>query len=215
MKSYLLALAFLFAQCNLSYAQQYRQKIEHWQTEYKREFLQDNRSPLTAKDTGLLHFFPVDSNYCVLATLQRTPRSKAFDMATHSGKTKRFKIYGILSFSLPQASDATPIETQKKVIQLPIYENLAHKQDSFADYLFLPFTDFTGGAESYGGGRYIDLLKKNIKGDTLEVDFNKAYNPWCVFKGGYSCPIPPDANRIQLRIPAGEMMPDETIRAKE
>lgn len=215
MKYCLLILSFLFAQCNWSYAQHYRQKIEQWRTDYKREFLQDSRSPLRAKDTAFLHFFPVDSNYCVLASLQRTPRSKVFEMATHSGKTKKFRTYGILSFRLALPNEHINSALQQAEIQLPIYENLAHKQDSFADYLFLPFTDYTGGEESYGGGRYIDLQKKNIYGDKIEVDFNKAYNPWCVFKGGYSCPIPPDANRIQLRIPVGEMMPDESIRAKE
>ncbi|MEO6833824.1 MAG: DUF1684 domain-containing protein, partial [Chitinophagaceae bacterium] len=162
-----------------------------------------------------LRFFPLDSSYCILATIRLTPDSKVFDMATHSGKNKKFKTYGILTMSIPIRYKNNPIAKEKREIQLPIYENLAHATDSFADYLFLPFTDYTCDDESYGGGRYIDLKKKDIHGNTLAVDFNEAYNPWCVYKGGYSCPIPPSENRIGFRIPVGEMLPAERIRAKE
>lgn len=198
-----------------SNAQSYESKIREWRQEYKREFLNDARSPLRAKDTGFLRFFPVDSNYRVNAKIRFTPESKVFDMATHSGKNKQFKTFGILTFEIPVRYKHNPASKERKAIQIPIYENLAHANDTFADYLFLPFTDYTCDDESYGGGRYIDLKKKDIQGDYVLVDFNQAYNPWCVYKGGYSCPIPPGENRIAMRIPVGEMLPDEVIRAKE
>jgi uncharacterized protein len=65
--------------------------------------------------------------------------------------------------------------------------------------------DKSNGEETYEGGRYLDLRFADLKNDgTLFIDFNKAYNPYCAFSGGYSCPIPPLENRIQVAIPAGE-----------
>jgi uncharacterized protein (DUF1684 family) len=39
------------------------------------------------------------------------------------------------------------------------------------------------------------------------LDFNKAYNPYCVFAEGFSCPIPPEENRLKIAIKAGEKLP--------
>ena len=58
--------------------------------------------------------------------------------------------------------------------------------------------------ESYGGGRYLDLRMKEIEGDKIYLDFNKAYNPFCAFSAGYSCPIPPKENHLKVAIEAGE-----------
>jgi uncharacterized protein (DUF1684 family) len=68
--------------------------------------------------------------------------------------------------------------------------------------LFLPFFDGTTSTESYSGGRY---LEPNQRPDgRVQVDFNYAYNPYCAYGDGWSCPIPPDENRTTARIEAGE-----------
>jgi uncharacterized protein (DUF1684 family) len=36
------------------------------------------------------------------------------------------------------------------------------------------------------------------------LDFNKAYNPPCVFTPYATCPLPPPENRLTVRIEAGE-----------
>ncbi|WP_192347263.1 DUF1684 domain-containing protein [Algoriphagus sp. Y33] len=69
--------------------------------------------------------------------------------------------------------------------------------------LFLPFTDQTNGGETYGGGRYMGLTIPT--GDTIELDFNKAYNPYCAYASGYACPIPPKENDLEVPIRAGVM----------
>ncbi len=76
---------------------------------------------------------------------------------------------------------------------------------AYKNYLFLPFTDLTSGNRSYGGGRYLDFLMEDIKSNTLIIDFNKAYNPYCAYTTGYNCPIPPRENDLPVAIPAGEM----------
>ena len=67
---------------------------------------------------------------------------------------------------------------------------------------FVPFADATSGSETYGAGRYLELEYHG--GSRFHVDFNLAYNPWCVYSPDYSCPIPPKENRLQVPIRAGE-----------
>ena len=76
--------------------------------------------------------------------------------------------------------------------------------DEYKEHLFFPFNDLTNGDTSYGGGRYIDLTIP--KGNTIVLDFNKSYNPYCAYTSGYSCPIPPIENYIDSEIKAGIMM---------
>ena len=71
------------------------------------------------------------------------------------------------------------------------------------DNLFLPFIDDTNGNESYGGGRYINLDIPQV--DNLIIDFNSAFNPYCVYDEKYSCPIVPRENYLPLEIKAGVM----------
>lgn len=70
------------------------------------------------------------------------------------------------------------------------------------DELFLPFRDATSGEESYGGGRYVDLI--GPPGGPYVLDFNRAFNPYCAYDPNYSCPLTPEENRIGARIEAGE-----------
>jgi uncharacterized protein (DUF1684 family) len=79
------------------------------------------------------------------------------------------------------------------------------KQKEYKKYLFIPFRDLTSGKESYGGGRYIDT--EIPAGETLILDFNRAYNPYCAYSHRYSCPIPPEENTLKVEIRAGEKVP--------
>jgi uncharacterized protein (DUF1684 family) len=71
--------------------------------------------------------------------------------------------------------------------------------------LFFIFADETSGDETYGGGRFLYTEKADSNGIVL-VDFNKAYNPPCVFTMYATCPFPPKQNYLQLKITAGEKM---------
>ena len=59
------------------------------------------------------------------------------------------------------------------------------------------------------GGRYVDC-KLPTEGNTIMIDFNKSYNPYCAYNPKYSCVIPPDENRLSVRIEAGEKKYDES-----
>ena len=69
--------------------------------------------------------------------------------------------------------------------------------------LFLVFADRTSGHDSYGAGRYLYTAAPAADGSLL-VDFNRAYNPPCVFTDFATCPLPPPENRLDLAITAGE-----------
>ncbi len=170
------------------------QLAQHRET-YKKELLDSAGGPLKAKtDLAYVRFYEPDSTYRVTATAERTVNAEPFDMPTYSGKTKEHVAYAVLSFVLhgqPQ--------------QLTLYRSLnLMKVPNYRDYLFLPFKDATSGKETYGGGRYIDFRTGDIKDGKVTLDFNRAYNPYCAYQEGYSCPIPPKNNVLSVAIDAGE-----------
>jgi uncharacterized protein (DUF1684 family) len=69
------------------------------------------------------------------------------------------------------------------------------------DYWII-FGDRTNGVDTYGGGRFV-YVPPPCGGRTV-LDFNKAYNPPCVFTPHSTCPLPPPQNRLAIRVEAGE-----------
>jgi uncharacterized protein (DUF1684 family) len=72
------------------------------------------------------------------------------------------------------------------------------------DYLLIPFRDGTTGTETYGAGRYLDL--EPTVDDAYELDFNRAYHPYCAYDDQWSCTLPPPENRLPVRVEAGERL---------
>ncbi len=72
-----------------------------------------------------------------------------------------------------------------------------------AEKFFVTFGDSTNGFDTYGGGRYVWVDAPDERG-RMVIDFNKAYNPPCVFTDYATCPLPPHQNRLSLRMEAGE-----------
>ena len=68
--------------------------------------------------------------------------------------------------------------------------------------LFVIFGDRTNGTDTYGAGRFL-YAPPPVGGRTV-LDFNKAYNPPCVFTPYATCPLPPPENRLAIRVEAGE-----------
>ena len=75
--------------------------------------------------------------------------------------------------------------------------------DEDSESLWFLFADRTSGRETYGAGRFLysDGMPENGR---LLVDFNKAYNPPCAFNEFSTCPLPPQQNRLDLAVTAGE-----------
>lgn len=165
-----------------------------FQRKLNKQYGSVKKSPLKAEDLAVfkgLDFFEVDLAYRVEATFKRTPNEKAFEMKTTTDRLPVYVKYGEVHFKI-----------KGEDFQLNIYQNQALvKKKGYEDYLFIPFTDLTNGEQTYAGGRYIDL--RIPKGDKVIIDFNKAYNPYCVYNYKYSCPIPPGDNHLETPILAG------------
>lgn len=154
----------------------------------------EDHEVVKGKDKKLLQFYPASQRYRVVAAFERKENSEWFLMGT-SGKIKQeYRVYGTLSFLLHDTAITLNVYQSKQLMALPEY----------TEYLFIPFTDKTSGTDTYGGGRYIDLVKNDIKDKHCVIDFNKAYNPYCAYATGYNCPIPPKENDLAVAILAGE-----------
>jgi uncharacterized protein (DUF1684 family) len=72
--------------------------------------------------------------------------------------------------------------------------------------LWLVFGDATNGVDTYDGGRFLYTPPPASDGN-VTLDFNRAYNPPCVFTPYATCPLPWPENRLPIRIEAGERYP--------
>lgn len=191
-------LLFIFLTLSISSLAQYtyRQEIEQYQDTLNAEYSDPETSPLKPSDLNSfegLDFFPINEKYRVLARVERTPNSKTFKMKTTTSRVSLSSKYADLIFELDGVE-----------YSLAVYQTHSlMKTEEYSDYLFLPFLDDTNGDTSYGGGRYIGL--RIPEGDSIEIDFNKAYNPYCTYNERYSCPIVPRKNRLKTKIEAGVM----------
>ncbi|TCJ14523.1 DUF1684 domain-containing protein [Flaviaesturariibacter flavus] len=146
-------------------------------------------------DRKHLHFFAPDSAYRVVATFEPIDDKAGFKMPTSQQTFQPYFRYGKIRFTI----NGVPCE-------LTVYQSKSlMKNEQYKSYLFIPFTDRTTGDETYDGGRYIDVSIPDITNNRIEIDFNKAYNPYCCYSEGYSCPIPPKENALAVAIRAGEM----------
>ena len=183
----------LFLLLNCDNRKRYNNDLTPFQREINDFFKDASVSPLKKRDLKNfrgLDFFTYDSTYLVTAKLTKTPKEKPFMMLTTTDMVVEYIKYGTVSFEL--------LDNQ---YSLDIYKNLEDPNER--DNLFLPFLDDTNGNESYGGGRYINLSIP--QGDNLIIDFNSAFNPYCVYDEKYSCPIVPRENYLPLEIKAGVM----------
>jgi uncharacterized protein (DUF1684 family) len=158
------------------------------------EYADAKTSPLTAEDLAVfktLDFYPINEKFFVVAKFVRTKDEKPFEMKTTGERKPMYVKYGEAYFVL-----------EGKDFKLNIYKNIElSKKEEYKDYLFLPFSDLTCGNESYIGGKYIDM--KVPKGETIVIDFNTSYNPYCAYSHKYSCPKVPLENDLNIEIKAG------------
>lgn len=185
--------AFAFSVCSQGYQDSVRQlRVLHFA-----ELTDTSKHILTQNEIDHfegLDYFLIDTSYIVQAKFIKKV-GKRFKMPTTTDRQPIYRQYGFVEFNL---------NGQKH--RLTVYQNMhLIKQKEYKDYLFLPFRDETSGTETYGGGRYLDLRKP--KKDTIELDFNVCYNPYCAYSVRYSCPIPPKENTLKTGIRSGEKTP--------
>ncbi len=173
----------------------YVQEVEQFRKDKNLEFINPEKSPLEKeeiKNFKGLNYYPVDYSYRIEAKFIRTPDQPVFEMKTTTERTPLYRKYGEAHFRL-----------QGKKCKLDLFQSMEHlNHPEYGKYLFVPFRDKTTGKETYGGGRFLDVLIP--EGDIIILDFNYAYNPYCAYNHRYSCPIPPPQNTLDVEITAGE-----------
>ena len=145
--------------------------------------------PLTeaqrATFTGL-RYYPERPDLVIRATPEVFPDPEVVEMQTSTGHTALYTRWACVRFPLDGDEAA-----------LTVY------RDTMTGELFLPFQDANAGGDTYGAGRYLDV--HFLDDGRLLLDFNYAYNPYCAYNDGWSCPIPPPENHLRVAIEAGEM----------
>jgi len=136
-----------------------------------------------------LSYFPIDESYVCEATLLPAEMQDTLVLMTSIGSIQKMIRAGKLRFSLQGVQQ-----------ELVAYQYL---DETIGNY-FAPFRDLTTNVSTYGGGRYLDIPM----GNELVVDFNQAYNPYCVYNEDFVCPLPPPENYLPLEVMAGEKLPE-------
>jgi uncharacterized protein len=142
-----------------------------------------------------LAYFPIDPEYNVPAVLEPSDDPTVVEMPTSTGGIDKFRRAGTLAFALKA-------EPQKLTAFVPA-------NATTVDRLFVPFSDLTSGTETYAAGRFLDL-DRNETG-IYNIDFNRAYIPYCYYNPTYECPYPPRENRLKVPIRAGERVKKEPV----
>jgi uncharacterized protein (DUF1684 family) len=182
-------IVFLITLTTFSQKKTYKDSLQSFINEYIK-----THGVVNDDDKKSLQFYPINEKFRFNCSFERVQNSPWFMMETSGLVKKSHRIYGKIHFTLNDTA-----------VTLCVYQSQdLMKVNQLKDYLFIPFMDATTGEETFESGRYFDFSIKDIKGNTLVVDFNKAYNPYCAYSTGYNCPVPPSENRISVAILAGE-----------
>ena len=130
--------------------------------------------------------FPIDPKWRIVARFDPYPAPRSISVPNVLGTISREPSPGVLVF---------PVDGREQRLE-PVLEQ------GETDY-FVIFGDRTNGLETYGGGRFLYVSPPDAQGRTV-IDFNKAYNPPCVFSAYATCPLPPAQNKLPIRVEAGE-----------
>jgi uncharacterized protein (DUF1684 family) len=171
------------------------QEILTWRANKDAMFKSQPESPLLPEDratfTGLV-YFPVNSMYRMPARLDEDrSNTTVIELSTSAAEKRRMQRVGSLRFTF-----------NGKPLALTAF---ADEGTTVITRLFVPFGDLTSGETTYGGGRYLDLDRTPT--GLYDLDFNRAYHPYCVYNISYVCPVPPRENRLEVAILSGEKLP--------
>ena len=154
----------------------------------------ENEKPAFEK----LNYYRPNPRFRKEATFKRFDQATHFLMKTTTDRMPEYSLYGVVKF-----------RHKNKDYSLNVYQNIELvKKPGYEKHLFIPFNDLNNEDETYGGGRFLDIYETGA--DSILIDFNLAYNPYCAYNHKYSCPIPPEANNLNLKVKSGEKKFHET-----
>ena len=171
----------------------YEEEISSWRAE-KDRYMRSADSPVPGEKRSAfppLLYFPISQEYRVPAALTPAAGGEVIQLDVSTGRPRNMRRVGTLEFTL-----------QGQRLSLTAFADVT---DTDMRRLFVPFSDLTSGIETYKGGRYLEMDRTAT--GIYDLDFNRAYHPFCVFNPTYECPLPPRENRLTVPIRAGEKLP--------
>lgn len=178
---------------------QWRDALEDHRRRKDEFFAEHPQSPIPhteRSDFEGLAYYPPDSAARVTATITRHDDPAEVVMETTTGESRTYRTIVTLGFEI----DGVPVELA------------GYRATGDIEGLFVPFRDQTSGETTYGAGRYLEVnAAEDLRdGDTIVVDFNRAYSPFCAYNDAYTCPLPPTENWLDVPIEAGERYEDHS-----
>jgi uncharacterized protein len=170
----------------------YPDEIQGWHAAKDQYMRESDDSPIPAAQRAsfpALSYFPVSPDYRVPAELTMAASDTELSIPTSNGKPRLHRRVGTLKFTL-----------RGQPLSLTAFVEVGQTMQ----HLFVPFGDLTNGAETYPGGRYLEL-ERTATG-IYDLDFNRAFHPFCYYNPVYDCPYPPRENRLAVPVRAGEKM---------
>ncbi len=146
--------------------------------------VKDNQSEARRQFRGL-KWYPVDPSWRVRAKFVPWDKPHTLTFDTEIGTKEPEPSPGYVTFT--RAGKEYRLE--------PVVEE---------DHLWFVMRDQTSGKSTYAASRF--LYVPMPKDGYVDLDFNKAENPPCVFTAFATCPLPPPQNRLALPVTAGEML---------
>ena len=191
-KIYLVYIIALISLTALS--QDDEQESRDHRNKLSKEYKEGERSPLTAIDKinfQALKFYDYNPEFVVDARFERIDEFEEIILKTSTTRTPTYTKYGYIHFNY-----------RGKEYKLLVLQSEDLKSDpEYYNYLSLYFTDATNGKGSYKMGRYMEL--RAPLESTFMLNFNNTYNPYCAYSSRYSCPVPPQENKLPFAIEAG------------
>jgi uncharacterized protein (DUF1684 family) len=134
-----------------------------------------------------MDYYPLDPSWRIEARFSAFEEPKTMQVPNFVGTAFEEPVPGVVSFERDgQRLELTPVGE----VGAP---------------LFFVFGDTTNGGDTYGGGRFLYADWPTEDG-VVVLDFNRAYNPPCVFSPYATCPLPPAENKLKLAVEAGELV---------
>jgi len=147
--------------------------------------IKDTQAPTLLAFEGVENY-PIDAGWRYEARFVPAEPGQTIGIMNVQGQTEEMEVIGSVEFERNGRN-----------------YSLLGVREKGVDALWLLFADRTNGRETYGAGRFLYSNGMPENGRVV-VDFNKSYNPPCAFNDFSTCPIPPQQNRLDLAIRAGE-----------
>jgi uncharacterized protein len=172
---------------------EYIRQMEKYRAEQDSFYEYSPYSPFNAKEKVEFHnlkYFDVNPEFVFKSKLYPYEQKDTITYFGTKGEARKAVRYGYVKF-----------DYDSKEYKLNVYEGSSKSGEI---YHMIWFTDKTTNKESYGVGRYLNFELNPDPEFVYEIDFNKAYNPYCAYSKDYSCAIPTKEDYIDLAVRAGE-----------